>query len=54
MVEGLHMRTPEQGDSGLDSKGSPRISILDPPLLHEDVQGSEGTVLVGEDDGRYC
>jgi hypothetical protein len=48
------MRTPEQGDPRLDYKGSLRLSILDPPWLHEDVQGSEGTVLVGENEGRYC
>jgi hypothetical protein len=54
MVEGPHMRTPEQGDLRLDSEGSPRLSILDPHRLHEDVQGSEGTILVGEDERRHC
>jgi hypothetical protein len=28
--------------------------VLDPPWLHEDVQRLEGTVLVGEDEGRHC
>jgi hypothetical protein len=53
MVEGPHMRTPEQGDSRLNPEGSSRLSILDSPWLHKDVQGSDGAVLVGEDEGRY-
>jgi hypothetical protein len=38
MVDGPHMRTMEQGDLRLDSEGSPRLSILDPPWLYESVQ----------------
>jgi hypothetical protein len=54
MVEGPHVRTTEQGESRLDSEGSPQLSILDPPWMHEDVQRSEGMVMVGEDEGRHC
>jgi hypothetical protein len=53
MVEGPPMRTLEQGDSRLDSEGGSRLSILNPPWFHENVQVSEGTVLVGKDEGRH-
>jgi hypothetical protein len=54
MVEGSHLCTTEQGDFRLNSIGSSRVLVLDPPWLHEDVQRLEGTVLVGEDEGRHC
>jgi hypothetical protein len=53
MVKGPHLHTPKQGDPRLDPEGSSRLSVLDPPRLHKDVQRPEGTVLVGKDEGRH-
>jgi ribonuclease HI len=43
------MESGKAADYHLDEQG-----ILDPPWLHQDVQGLEDTVLVGKDEGRYC